>query len=225
MTPDFTLESDVIKIRGYTGYTASTKDDDKKITVRFHINKSCTEERIYEPGTKVMFPDCYQGKWIEKWQYALNKNSTWSPSWSQKDTDQVKTVYGIPDIMLTKDRTVWNFYGYTKGYVSGIKLEPLLPESKEIVIIDTTPPVIKNIKNKKKYKKSKVTVYASDDNELFKVTVNGKKVKLKKTKTGKYKGYYQFTLKRKKKTKKYKITAWDPWDNHTTKTIWICKKK
>ena len=127
--------------------------------------------------------------------------------------------------MLTKDRTVWNFYGYTKGYVSGIKLEPLLPESKEIVIIDTTPPVIKNIKNKKKYKKSKVTVYASDDNELFKVTVNGKKVKLKKTKTGKYKGYYQFTLKRKKKTKKYKITAWDPWDNHTTKTIWICKKK
>ena len=46
MTPDFTLESDVIKIRGYTGYTASTKDDDKKITVRFHINKSCTEERI-----------------------------------------------------------------------------------------------------------------------------------------------------------------------------------
>lgn len=225
LTPDFTLESDVIKIRGYTGYTASTKDDDKKITVRFHINKSCTEERIYEPGTKVMFPDCYQGKWIEKWQYALNKNSTWSPSWSQKDTDQVKTVYGIPDIMLTKDRTVWNFYGYTKGYVSGIKLEPLLPESKEIVIIDTTPPVIKNIKNKKKYKKNKVTVYASDDNELFKVTVNGKKVKLKKTKTGKYKGYYQFTLKRKKKTKKYKIIAWDPWDNHTTKTIWICKKK
>ena len=38
LTPDFTLESDVIKIRGYTGYTASTKDDDKKITVRFYIN-------------------------------------------------------------------------------------------------------------------------------------------------------------------------------------------
>ena len=90
---------------------------------------------------------------------------------------------------------------------------------------DTTPPVIKNIKSKKKYKKSKVIVYVKDNDELYKVTVNGKKVKLKKTKKGKYKGYYQFTLKRKKKTKKYKITAMDITGNRTTKTIWICKKK
>ena len=68
-------------------------------------------------------------------------------------------------------------------------------------------------------------MYVKDNDELYKVTVNGKKVKLKKTKKGKYKGYYQFTLKRKKKTKKYKITAMDITDNRTTKTIWICKKK
>ena len=72
--------------------------------------------------------------------------------------------------------------------------------TKRIEKEDKTPPVIKNIKNKKKYKKSKVTVYVKDNDELYKVTVNGKKVKLKKTKKGKYKGYYQFTLKRKRKS-------------------------
>lgn len=122
----------------------------------------------------------------------------------------IPPTWAVPDITKTANASQTNTI-QTSGQQSEVK--------------DTTPPAIKNIKNKKKYKKSKVTVYASDDNELFKVTVNGRKVKLKKTKTGKYKGYYQFTLKRKKKTKKYKIIAWDPWDNHTTKTIWICKKK
>ncbi len=70
---------------------------------------------------------------------------------------------------------------------------------------DTKAPVIKGIKKNKSYK-NKVTVYVKDNKKLKKVTINGKKVKLKKVKKGKYKGYYKFTIKKKgKKT----IVAYD----------------
>ena len=70
---------------------------------------------------------------------------------------------------------------------------------------DTKAPVIKGIKKNKSYKK-KVTVYVKDNQQLKKVTVNGKKAKLTKVTKGKYKGYFKFTVKKKgKKT----IVAYD----------------
>lgn len=61
---------------------------------------------------------------------------------------------------------------------------------------DQQPPVIKGAKNNKSYKKG-VTLYVKDNKQIKKVTVNGKKVKLKKIVKGKYKGYYKFTVKKK----------------------------
>lgn len=70
---------------------------------------------------------------------------------------------------------------------------------------DTKAPVIKGIKKNKSYK-NKVTVYVKDNKKVKKVTVNGKKIKLKKVKKGKYKGYYKFTIKKKGKNT---IVAYD----------------
>lgn len=84
---------------------------------------------------------------------------------------------------------------------------------------DTKAPVIKGIKKNKSYKK-KVTVYVKDNQKLKKVTVNGKKVKLKKVKTGKYKGYYKFVLK---KAGKQKIVATDVSGNKKKMTVRIKK--
>lgn len=89
---------------------------------------------------------------------------------------------------------------------------PTTTESK-----DKKAPTIKGIKKNKTYKK-KVTVYVRDNVKLQKVTVNGKKVALTKVKSGKYKGYYKFTVKKKGKKK---IVAIDTSKNKKTITIKI----
>ena len=234
-TPDITLTSDLrvetdgsVRIDGdILNYL--NEDQAKKVLVKIYVGASVYKQMLYDPGEKIRFPECCLDDryTISEWRYSLKENA-----W--KDESDIVS-YVTPDITVPQGIKVLNIYGESNRP----PIHYVLCETKEIAkptnviqtsgqqseVKDTTPPVIKNIKNKKKYKKSKVTVYVKDNDELYKVTVNGKKVKLKKTKKGKYKGYYQFTLKRKKKTKKYKITAMDITDNRTTKTIWICKKK
>lgn len=73
---------------------------------------------------------------------------------------------------------------------------------------DITAPVIKKIKDGKSYK-GKVLFYVKDKLELDTVTDNGKKLKLTKknfVKSGKYKNYYKFEIKKKGK---HKIIATD----------------
>ena len=234
-TPDITLTSDLrvetdgsVRIDGdILNYL--NEDQAKKVLVKIYVGASVYKQMLYNPGEKIRFPeccldDCYT---ISEWRYSL-KEDAW------KDESDIVS-YVTPDITVPQGIKVLNIYGESNRppihYVFCETKEMTKPTNvfqtsgQQSEVKDTTSLVIKNIKNKKKYHKSKVTVYVKDNDELYKVTVNGKKVKLKKTKKGKYKGYYQFTLKRKKKTKKYKITAMDITDNRTTKTIWICKNK
>ena len=234
-TPDITLTSDLrvetdgsVRIDGdILNYL--NEDQAKKVLVKIYVGASVYKQMLYDPGEKIRFPeccldDCYT---ISEWRYSLKENA-----W--KDESDIVS-YVTPDITVPQGIKVLNIYGESNmppiHYVFCETKEMTKPTNvfqtsgQQSEVKDTTSLVIKNIKNKKKYHKSKVTVYVKDNDELYKVTVNGKKVKLKKTKKGKYKGYYQFTLKRKKKTKKYKITAMDITDNRTTKTIWICKNK
>ncbi|MCR5700538.1 MAG: hypothetical protein K6G76_00145 [Lachnospiraceae bacterium] len=85
---------------------------------------------------------------------------------------------------------------------------------------DTTAPVIKKIKDGRTYKK-KVLFYVKDKLELDQVTVDGKKMKLTKknfVKSGKYKNYYKFEIKKKGK---HKIIAIDKAGNKIKYTIRI----
>ncbi len=234
-TPDIILTSDFsysdeneTQIDGTT--CVYKEDEDKaKVLVKIYIGVSVYKQMLYNPGEKIRFPECCLDDryTISEWRYSL-KEAAW------KDESDIVS-YVTPDITVLQGIKVLNIYGESNmppiHYVFCETKEMTKPTNvfqtsgQQSEVKDTTSLVIKNIKNKKKYHKSKVTVYVKDNDELYKVTVNGKKVKLKKTKKGKYKGYYQFTLKRKKKTKKYKITAMDITDNRTTKTIWICKKK
>ena len=234
-TPDIILTSDFsysdeneTQIDGTT--CVYKEDEDKaKVLVKIYIGVSVYKQMLYNPGEKIRFPECCLDDryTISEWRYSL-KEDAW------KDESDIVS-YVTPDITVPQGIKVLNIYGESNmppiHYVFCETKEMTKPTNvfqtsgQQSEVKDTTSLVIKNIKNKKKYHKSKVTVYVKDNDELYKVTVNGKKVKLKKTKKGKYKGYYQFTLKRKKKTKKYKITAMDITDNRTTKTIWICKKK
>ena len=234
-TPDIILTSDFsysdeneTQIDGTT--CVYKEDEDKaKVLVKIYIGVSVYKQMLYNPGEKIRFPECCLDDryTISEWRYSL-KEAAW------KDESDIVS-YVTPDITVPQGIKVLNIYGESNmppiHYVFCETKEMTKPTNvfqtsgQQSEVKDTTSLVIKNIKNKKKYHKSKVTVYVKDNDELYKVTVNGKKVKLKKTKKGKYKGYYQFTLKRKKKTKKYKITAMDITDNRTTKTIWICKKK
>ena len=70
---------------------------------------------------------------------------------------------------------------------------------------DTKSPVLKGVKNGKLYKK-KVTVYVKDTVALKKLKDNSKTLKLKKVKTGKYKGYSKVTIKKKGT---HKLIAYD----------------
>lgn len=70
---------------------------------------------------------------------------------------------------------------------------------------DTKAPTFKGVKNGKVYKK-KVTVYVKDNVALKKLKNKSKILKLKKVKSGKYKGYSKITLKKKGL---YKLTAYD----------------
>ena len=234
-TPDIVLTSDLrvetdgsVRIDGdILNYL--NENQVKKVLVKIYVDASVYKQMLYNPGEKIRFPECCLDDryTISEWRYRLKENA-----W--KDESDIVS-YVTPDITVPQGIKVLNIYGESNmppiHYVFCETKEMTKPTNvfqtsgQQSEVKDTTSPVIKNIKNKKKYKKSKITVYASDDNGLSTVTVNGKKVKLKKTKKGKYKGYYQFTLRRKKKTKKYKITAMDITGNRTTKTIWICKKK
>ena len=235
-TPDITLTSDLrvetdgsVRIDGdILNYL--NEDQAKKVLVKIYVGASVYKQMLYNPGEKIRFPECCLDDryTISEWRYSL-KEAAW------KDESDIVS-YVTPDITVPQGIKVLNIYVKsnmpptwavpdTTKTANASQTNAIQTSGQQSEVKDTTPPVIKNIKNKKKYKKSKVTVYVKDNDELYKVTVNGKKVKLKKTKKGKYKGYYQFTLKRKKKTKKYKITAMDITDNRTTKTIWICKKK
>lgn len=73
---------------------------------------------------------------------------------------------------------------------------PAFPKVKKT---DKKAPVIKGVKKNKTYKK-KATVYVTDNKQLKKVTLNGKKVSLKKVTKGKWKGYYKFVVKKKGKS-------------------------
>ena len=234
-TPDIILTSDFsysdeneTQIDGTT--CVYKEDEDKaKVLVKIYIGVSVYKQMLCNPGEKIRLPECYPNDryTISEWRYSLKEAA------HEDESDIVS--YVTPDITVPQGIKVLNIYGESNmppiHYVFCETKEMTKPTNviqtsgQQSEVEDTTSPVIKNIKNKKKYKKSKVTVYVKDNDELYKVTVNGEKVKLKKTKKGKYKGYYQFTLKRKKKTKKYKITAMDITGNRTTKTIWICKKK
>ena len=228
LTPDFYYsDENEAQIDGFTSIFG--ENDKAKVLVKIYFGVSVYKQMLYNPGEKIRLPECYPNDRyvISEWRYSL-KEAAW------KDESDIVS-YVTPDITVPQGIKVLNIYGESNmppiHYVFCETKEMTKPTNvfqtsgQQSEVKDTTPPVIKNIKNKKKYKKSKVTVYVKDNDELYKVTVNGKKVKLKKTKKGKYKGYYQFTLKRKKKTKKYKITAMDITDNRITKTIWICKKK
>ena len=234
-TPDIVLTSDLrvgtdgsVRIDGdILNYL--NENQVKKVLVKIYVDASVYKQMLYSPGEKIRFPECCLDDryTISEWRYSL-KEAAW------KDESDIVS-YVTPDITVPQGIKVLNIYGESNmppiHYVFCETKEMTKPTNvfqtsgQQSEVKDTTSLVIKNIKNKKKYHKSKVTVYVKDNDELYKVTVNGKKVKLKKTKKGKYKGYYQFTLKRKKKTKKYKITAMDITGNRTTKTIWICKKK
>lgn len=64
---------------------------------------------------------------------------------------------------------------------------------------DLAAPVIKGIKNGKIYR-SNITFYVKDKVALSKVTIDGKKQKIKKSNLvnkGKYKNYYKYTIKKK----------------------------
>ena len=228
LTPDFYYsDENEAQIDGFTSIFG--ENDKAKVLVKIYFGVSVYKQMLYNPGEKIRLPECYPNDRyvISEWRYSLKEAA------HENESDIVS--YVTPDITAPQGIKVLNIYGKSNmppiHYVFCETKEMTKPTNvfqtsgQQSEVKDTTPPVIKNIKNKKKYKKSKVTVYVKDNDELYKVTVNGKKVKLKKTKKGKYKGYYQFTLKRKKKTKKYKITAMDITDNRTTKTIWICKKK
>ena len=235
-TPDIILTSDFsysdeneTQIDGTT--CVYKEDEDKaKVLVKIYIGVSVYKQMLYNPGEKIRLPECYPNDryTISEWRYSLKEAA------HEDESDIVS--YVTPDITVPQGIKVLNIYVKsnmpptwavpdTTKTANASQTNAIQTSGQQSEVKDTTLPVIKNIKNKKKYKKSKVTVYVKDNDELYKVTVNGKKVKLKKTKKGKYKGYYQFTLKRKKKTKKYKITAMDITDNRTTKTIWICKNK
>lgn len=77
---------------------------------------------------------------------------------------------------------------------------------------DRRPPVIKGVKKNKSYKKP-VTIYVKDNKKIKKVTLNGKKVTLKKISQGKYQGYYKFVVKKKGS---YKVSAFDTSGNKKT---------
>lgn len=77
---------------------------------------------------------------------------------------------------------------------------------------DQQPPVIKGIKKNKSYKK-RVTIYVKDNKQIKKVTLNGKKVTIKKISKGKYQGYYKFVVKKKGN---YKVSAFDTSGNKRT---------
>lgn len=62
---------------------------------------------------------------------------------------------------------------------------------------DTKKPVIKGVQNKKIYTKKSLTFYAKDNVGIKTIKLNGKKVKLNKVKSGKYKNYYKVTTKKK----------------------------
>ena len=64
--------------------------------------------------------------------------------------------------------------------------------------LDNKKPIIKGVKSNKKYKKN-TKVYFKDINGIKKVTIKGKKQKLKAVKSGKYKGYSYVKLSKKGK--------------------------
>lgn len=97
------------------------------------------------------------------------------------------------------------------------------PKPRETPIINKTEktdkkaPVIKGVKKNKTYKK-KVTVYVKDNKQLKKVTLNGKRVTLKKVLKGKFKGYYNFMVKKKGKIS---VIAYDTAGNKKKMTFQI----
>ncbi len=68
-----------------------------------------------------------------------------------------------------------------------------------VIYLDSKVPTVKGIKNGKTYKK-KAVFYVKDNRELKSITINGKSQKMTKkklVKSGKYKGYYKYTITKK----------------------------
>ena len=177
-TPDITLTSDLrvetdgsVRIDGdILNYL--NEDQAKKVLVKIYVGASVYKQMLYSPGEKIRFPeccldDCYT---ISEWRYSL-KEDAW------KDESDIVS-YVAPDITVPQGIKVLNIYGESNmppiHYVFCETKEMTKPTNvfqtsgQQSEVKDTTPPVIKNIKNKKKYKKSKVTVYVKDNDELYK---------------------------------------------------------
>ena len=164
-TPDITLTSDLrvetdgsVRIDGdILNYL--NEDQAKKVLVKIYVGASVYKQMLYSPGEKIRFPeccldDCYT---ISEWRYSL-KEDAW------KDESDIVS-YVAPDITVPQGIKVLNIYGESNmppiHYVFCETKEMTKPTNvfqtsgQQSEVKDTTPPVIKNIKNKKKYKKAK----------------------------------------------------------------------
>ena len=185
-TPDIILTSDFsysdeneTQIDGTT--CVYKEDEDKaKVLVKIYIGVSVYKQMLYNPGEKIRLPECYPNDryTISEWRYSLKEAA------HEDESDIVS--YVTPDITVPqgiksfkylwriKHAPSWAVPDTTKT-ANASQTNAIQTSGQQSEVKDTTPPVIKNIKNKKKYKKSKVTVYVKDNDELYKVTVNGKK--------------------------------------------------
>lgn len=85
-------------------------------------------------------------------------------------------------------------YAYTGA--ENVAADTATVERRLRIAADRKKPVIKGIKNKKVYKKKSITFYVKDNTGIKSIKLNGKKVKLIKKKSGKYKNYYKVTAKK-----------------------------
>lgn len=91
---------------------------------------------------------------------------------------------------------------------------------KQKIANDKKKPAIKGVKNNKSYKGKSRTFYVKDNVGIKNIKLNGKKVKLKLVKKGKYKNYYKVTTK---KQGKNKVIATDLNGNKKTLTFTLKK--
>lgn len=109
-------------------------------------------------------------------------------------------------------------YAYTGA--EHIAVDTATVDRKQKIANDKKKPVIKGVKNNKSYKGKSRTFYVKDNVGIKNIKLNGKKVKLKLIKKGKYKNYYKVTTK---KQGKNKVTATDLNGNKKTLTFTLKK--
>lgn len=139
-----------------------------------------------------------------------------------------KVVFPVTTTIVSNGKTTKTIEWYTADSKKAAKKGKNIFKVKDLngneaiytIYVDNQKPVIKGVKANKTYKK-KATIYVKDSYKLSKITINGKKQKMTSkqlVKKGKYKGYYQYSVKKKgtnkvvatdkagnKKTLKFKI--------------------